>query len=118
MRRLVKKPREDARSEVERLRQILTAEFLLLQTLVDVPGVGNSRLESYTEDVDLTVFDNLDDDPEYEAGTDSQVRPGPIQSDMDGTPLERRIIFLPSSHCSIEHPDRKIELTLRIKQAT
>jgi len=42
VRRLKKEPREEARSEIERLRQVLTAEFLLLQALLNACGEGRS----------------------------------------------------------------------------
>jgi len=118
VRRLEKEPREEARSEIERLRHILTAEFLLLQTLFNVHGEGG-LVTGHMEEGDPTAFDNLDDDP-VDPGPepDSRARRKDNPNDLEVLPPERRTIMLPSTHFSEVHPLRKLELTLRIKQAT
>ena len=102
---------------MERLRQILTAEFLLLQTLLDARGEGSTGDNGNTDDGDPTAFDNLDDNPD-EPEPESHARPGYTLIDVDVLPPERKIIMLPSTHLLAGHPDREVELTLRIEQAT
>lgn len=117
VRRLEKEPREEARAEVERLRQILTAEFLLLQALPHVIGDDNTTNE-VTEDGDPTAFDNIDDDPDEPEPTRTRPRAGHNSNQIELIPPERRLITFPSTHLSNTHALCKMELNLRIKQAT
>ena len=117
VRRLKKEPREEARSEIERLRQVLTAEFLLLQALLNACGEGASNSNGPMEEGDPTAFANLDDDPE-DPGPEARDRRVDVSKDVEVLPPERRAIMLPSTHLPNGHPDRKMELTHRIKQAT
>ena len=71
------------------------------------------------EEGDPTAFDNLDDDlVEPGAGPECRARRKDNPDDIEMLPPERRTIMLPSTHFINGHPDRKVELTLRIKQAT
>jgi len=119
VRRLEKEPREEARAEVERLRQHLTAEFLLLHTLSTTIGEGNSA-NTVMEDADPTAFDNLDNelDNEPEPDTRARARGRKDSNHPELIPPERRPVVLPSTHLFDGHPARKLELDLRIKQAT
>lgn len=119
VRRLEKEPRKEARSEIERLRQVLTAEFLLLHTLLNARGEGNSMANRYMEEGDPTAFDNLDDDPVVpEPDPSTRDRSNDNPNNLEVLPPERRTIMLPSTHFPEGHSDRKTELILRIKQAT
>jgi hypothetical protein len=119
VRRLEKEPREEARSEIERLRQVLTTEFLLLHALLETHGEGVMNATPM-EEGDPTAFDNLDD--EADVGPGSEPESPECQNDGAKTveilPPERRAIMLPLTHFPNGHPDRTVELTLRINQAT
>ena len=116
VKRLEKEPREELRLEVERLRQVLTADLIRLQSLqsnLNHPGLTLPD-EPYDES-----FDSLDDE------IDSAEPSAPDQlidvTDPDQIALlpERRPLHLPSSHNTTQnHPLCQAELTLRIKQAT
>ena len=115
VRRLAKDPREEARTEVERLRQRLTAEFLVLHTYPNSLNLSGADHLS-TEEADSSAFDNLDDEsnePEPDPDSEHQVR-----QDNDVLPPEQRSVIFPSTHLQIGHPLGKKELALRIKQAT
>ena len=117
VRRLAKDPREEARSEVERLRQRLTAEFLVLHTYPNSLGLSGEGHSSGAEDADPSAFDNLDDESnEVGAGPDSDSE-RQVQQDNDMLPPEQRSVILPSSHLQIGHALGKKELALRVKQA-
>jgi hypothetical protein len=81
---------------------------------------GEGRLVTgHWEEGDSTAFDNLDDDlAEPEPEPDPRARRKDNPNDLKVLPPERRTIMLPSTHFSEDHPHRKLELTLRIKQAT
>jgi hypothetical protein len=105
---------------VERLRQILAAEFLLLQTLPNALERANT-LNEVTEDGDPTAFDNLDDEPEVpepvsEPRTRARLRSDPNHIEL--IPPERQPVILPSTHFPSDHPLCSMELTIRKKQVT
>jgi hypothetical protein len=112
--RLTKDPREEARSEVERLRQRLTSEFLVLHTYPNALNVSGASLSLGTGEADPSAFDNLDDDSN-ETEPDSERH---IRVDVELLPPEQKSIVLPSTHLPIGHALGKKELAPRIKQAT
>ena len=118
VRRLLKDPREDARIEIERLRQNLAAEFLLLQSFTQINAVNTH--ENELEDTDANEFDDLDND----VNDASPDRPaelngcGRIHAESDIMPPERRPVILPSTHMPHNQALKKAELTLRVRQAT
>lgn len=122
VRRLQKDPREDARSEVERLRQDLMAEFLLLQSMSEANQSQVNVADDEIFDDNPSAFDDLDNGL---AGTESESvlgledrRHGRIQPASDLLLPERRLVILPSTHMPHHQSLRKAELALRIKQAT
>ncbi len=118
VRRLAKEPHEEARTEVEQLRQRLTAEFLLLQTLPNTLNLNNASVDLNTNEADPCAFDNLDDDSnEPEPESERQIRLSQNQPNNDMLPPERRSLIFPSTHLPIGHALGKKELDLRIKQA-
>ena len=112
VRGLQHEPRENARLEIEQLRQNLTAQFLLLQSLqIPLQDIVNSDGPSSDEDT-LETFDDLDNE---EVGPDSQ---STQEYTSDLLPPERRPVILPSTHMPNATILRKSELRLRIKQAS
>lgn len=117
MRRLLTEPREEARLQVDRLRQNLIADFLLLQSFPQAHQLQADSVDN--NDDDPSSFDDLDD---VLSDTGSDVipedhRPSRIQK-SDLLPPERRAVILPSTHMPHDQALRKAELALRIKQAT
>jgi hypothetical protein len=97
--RLAKDPREEARSEVERLWQCLTAEFLVLHSYPNALNLNGGGHSSGTEEADPSAFDNLDDESnEPEPDSERQIR-----LDNDMLPPEQRSVIFPSSHLQIGH---------------
>ena len=115
--RLLKEPREEARLQVDRLRQSLITEFLHLQSF---PQAHQLQADSVDNDDDNpSSFDDLDD-VLCDTGSDvvpEDPRPSRIQ-ESDLLPPERRAVILPSTHMPHDQALRKAELALRIKQAT
>lgn len=108
--------------EAERLRQSLAAEFLILQSFPKYRILSTSRTREGHEQ-DSFLFDNLDDDPtqpDYIPDLlPNDTRDGRSDPDSDSEiPPERRPLILPSSHLQNNQTLRKIELSLRIKQAS
>jgi hypothetical protein len=114
VRRLAKDPREEARSEVEWLRQRLTAEFLVLHTYPNALNISSAGHFPGLGEPDPSAFDNLDDES-IEADPDSERQ---IRQDTDMLPPKQRSVIFPSTHLEIGHALGKKELALRIKQAT
>jgi hypothetical protein len=117
VRRLVKEPREEARLQVDRLRQSLIAEFLLLQSFLQAHQLQADSVENIEDNP--SSFDDLDD-VLSDTGSDiipEDPRPSHIQ-ESDLLPPERRVVILPSTHMPHDQALRKAELALRIKQAT
>jgi hypothetical protein len=113
VRRLEKEPREEARTEVERLRQSLTTEFLHLFSLLP-PSLVVNDTEQQTNTGNASAFDDLDEEPD-DSESDRNIR---LNGRSQTTPPEQRSIFLPSTHLPNGHSLRKKELGLRVKQAT
>lgn len=114
VRRLKKDPREEARSEVERLRLRLTSEFLVLHTYPNALNLSSAGHPSNTGETDPSAFDDLDDDSN-DADPDSERH---NREDDDLLPPEQKSVIFPSTHLPIGHALGKKELALRIKQAT
>lgn len=107
--RLKSDPREEARLEVEKLRQALTTDLLSLQSLQSTLSYTAATNPNDTEEQDEESFDNLDD--EVTEGSNA------TEPEEIGIPPERRTIPMPSNQ-SHNRQYRSTELTLRIKQAT
>ena len=107
--RLKSDPREEARLEVEKLRQALTTDLLSLQSLQSTLSYTAATNPNDTEEQDEESFDNLDD--EVTEGSNA------TEPEEIGIPPERRTIPMPSNQ-SHNRQYRLAELTLRIKQAT
>lgn len=69
------------------------------------------------EEGDPTAFENLDGDP-VGPGPEPRDRVTENPHDITVVPPERKTIMLPSTHLPLGHVDRKMELALRIRQAT
>ena len=118
VRRLQTEPREDERLEVERLRQSLAVEFLILQSFPKFRILPQSEDDDVGEP-DASSFDNLDEEPTQAAPdqTSQGSRVGRPETNYE-VPPERRPLVLPSSHMGNDQGMRKAELNLRIKQAS
>jgi hypothetical protein len=118
VKRFQKEPREECRLEVERLRQVLTRDLLLLQSLQS--NLRNTRFIG-TEDVDEQVDEWFEQSGD-EAGEDDPSGQDELLDAPDaeiGVPPERVSLHLPSSQTTTQNPPyRQAELTLRIKQAS
>lgn len=114
VRRLQHEPREQARLEVERLRQNLTAELVVLNSLRQSQDVGVIADPVRNANDRSDEFDDLDDDAILEDQHAESVH----EDTADSTPPEQRRIVFPSTHMPSNHPLRKVELKLRIKQAS
>lgn len=112
MRLILKDPRHEDRIDIERLRQALSAQFLVLQAM----PFSNPAIEGIVDPIkfdDENEFDGLDVD-------DSDINTGPAvrSPDQDEVlPPERRALILPSTHFPKDHPLRSSELRLRLNQA-
>ena len=113
VRRLQKQPREEARKEVERRRQRLATELLLLQSYQKTVETSRTLDASYDDEMDVEAFDNLDNE-EYHTDAES----APSRPSNDESPPEEKLIVLPSTHLPNGHPLRDIELDLRHRQAS
>lgn len=115
VKQLQKEPREEARQEVQILRQALTNDLQCLQS--QQSNIIHAQLAE-PDDADLEAFDNLDNEIADSDPTDQiQVFEGPDPEQLGMLP-ERRPLHLPSSSSTANHPLRQAELTLRIGQAT
>ena len=114
VRRLQHEPREQARLEVERLRQNLTAELVLLHSMQQTQD-GDSIADPVRNASDSSdQFDDLDND-----GNLYRESANRVELDMaDSIPPERRPIVFPSTQMPGDHQLRKAELKLRMKQAS
>lgn len=99
VRRLQQEPREDDKNEVERLRHILAADLISLESSTNS---GMARNLAPAQD-HPAAFDGQGDEAEHD----------PIHF----CPPEQRPIYLPSTHLPEGHALRREELKLRIKQA-
>jgi len=109
VRRLVKEPREEDQQEVERLRQVITAEFQVLLSLHAKATDSLQLPHNQDEDPYPQFFDDLDDEPEPELGSVGVEIP-------DMTPERQRIPF-PSNCLPPGHSLHTVELNARIRQA-
>jgi hypothetical protein len=106
--------------EVERVRQLLTAEFVVLNALPKPHILQEMVTNKNVDDLDSAAFDDLDDDQlenmplhtEHGSATER------LHNDNDILPPERRQLVFPSNLLPDGHPLRQLELNLRIKQAT
>lgn len=124
MRRLATEPREDDRKEVERLRQLLTPQFDVLDGLQNRAATQGFGTNDNHDTDDPSTFDDLDADQNYF----HPVSHAPItRATSDGVaaaqdfgivPPERRRLSIPSTWLSPDNPFRAMELTLRIVQAS
>ena len=114
VKRLKNDPREEARLEVERLRQCLTTDLILLQS--SQPAFDQQvTLPPNIYDAEDSFDDIEDEDQEPDADADAASQ---LPQADDVTQLEQKSLHLPSSHLPNEHPLCQSELFLRIKQAS
>ena len=114
VRRLNHEPRENARLEVDRLRQTLTTDLLSLQSvrmsqeavsILDAGDIGNECPDEFD---DLDGDANLPEQPFHRAEL----------AEEDLLPPERRPVVLPSTHMPNNEALRKAELRLRMRQVS
>ena len=114
--RLQQDPREEARLEVQYLRQALTIDLIRLQLLQSNLNQTDSTGTNDVEQPHAESFNNLDEEVgEAPSGDQS---PDASYPDHLAVPPERRPLHLPSSQNSTHQPLHQAELTLQIKQAT
>lgn len=99
---------------MEKLRQSLTTDLVRLQSLsvIDHPGFLNS---DGLEDSRAESFEDLDDEIGNATPLDSDSTIGDLDSNCYP---EHRPLNLPSHTSTEDPPYRKVELSLRVKQAT
>jgi hypothetical protein len=106
--------------EVERLRQSLTTDLILLDSLQPASNQREAMsATNYDEPAEDLFDDSEDEDEEPDAGADAGLQNTGVGEPeaYDLTPPERKSLHLPS-YLLNEHPLRGAELNLRIKQAT
>jgi hypothetical protein len=94
----------------------LTTDLVRLQSLsiIDHLSVNSDGLD----DPDAESFEDLDNDTENPNPSGPDAKIGAADSDGFVSPPEHRPLNLPSHNLINNHPHRKVELSLRIKQAT
>jgi hypothetical protein len=99
---------------VEKLCQSLTTDLVRLQTLsvIDHPGFSNT---SGLEDPQAELFEDLDDDIENTTPSCSDFM---ISGSDSASYPEHRPLSLPSHNSTEDPPYSKVELSLRVKQAS
>jgi hypothetical protein len=120
VRRLKKNPREDARLEVERLRDRLTHDFRVLQSFPQSHQTRVAQGGSSLDEHEIpTAYDDLDDDRSDSGSEVDTDEPGSgrTQSKDKVIPPERQSVVLPSTHMPNNPGLRRAELALRKKQA-
>lgn len=127
VRRLAKEPREDEQKDIQRLRQLLLLQLHdldVLQQHLNLPAAGPNVNPMDTDDA--AAFENLDENDEVDqilidTILADQARPAThelagAQPD-DDTP-ESRLLAIPSNYLTGNHPQRHVELDLRLRQAS
>ena len=125
VRRLKSEPKEEAVLEVEHLRQSLTPDLVLINSMQPTVNSQEALSRSIFHDAAEHLFNNLEDNNEG-GGADADAYSnadvnfssavGRLEFD-DNIPPEQKSLHLPSSHLPSSDPLSKSELSLRIKQA-
>jgi hypothetical protein len=94
----------------------LTTDLVCLQSLsiIDHLSVNSDSLD----DPDAESFEDLNNDTENPNPSGPDAKIGAADSDGFVSPPKHRLLNLPSHNLINNHPHRKVELSLRIKQAT
>jgi hypothetical protein len=121
--RLLKDPREDDTKEVDRLREILTTQFLVLDQLQQRATLGlftiNHNLKADDQPSAFDELDDSDDGPQDDSEGDTGAQKAAFATPTDNVvePPEARRLSIPSTWVSKDNIYRGVELELRIHQA-
>ena len=116
VKRLELEPREEEKKDIEHKRQLLAAEFELLEAYQRRAVAATGELDAYKDGEN--DFDNLDQDIIIEISTSSTPSSSSTAAEaVESISPENRSLLIPSTCLPEEHPLRQVELRLRKGQA-